>query len=199
MINNQANYNNLKEGGKVMDILRPYKIKSLQDKEVAEYLKWAVKCKGIEQITDEINSALTSRAKKVTPDEVAKHYMELQQISPNGLLTKEQLYKMTKAYLESTGKYKCNDYKFLQDNAFIINDMLMKLKEPTAYGLSAKIFRKFNRVIATRCIIKHFKKIGIYVPLGDKQRAIQRCGSHYRQLLNKKEQYNKNQKKGGNK
>ena len=188
-----------KKEEKAMDILRPCKIKSLKDKEVAQYIKWAVKCKSIEEITDVINSALTPRAKKVTTNEVAQYYMELQQTSTNGLLTKEQLYKMTKAYLESTGKYKCNDYKFLQDNAFIINDMLMKLKEPTAYGLSAKIFRKFNRVIATRCIIKHFKKIGIYVPLGDKQRAIQRCGSHYRQLLNKKEQYNKNQKKGGRK
>lgn len=182
-----------------MDLIKPYGIKTINDEKVANYLKWAVKCKTIEQITDEINSALTPRAKKVKADEVAKYYIELQQISQNGLLTKEQLYKMTKAYLESTGKYKCNDYTFLQDNAFTINDMLMKLKEPTAYGLSAKIFKRYNKVIATRCIIKHFKKIGVYVPLGDKQKAIQRCGSYYRQLLNKKEQYNKNQKKGGNK
>lgn len=196
-VENNKNFKEKKEE-KIMDILRPCKVKSLQDKEVADYLKWAVKCKSIEQITDEINSALTP-AKEVTPDEVAKHYMKLQQTSQNGLLTKDQLYKMTKAYLESTGKYKCTDYKWLQDHAFIIDDMLMKLKEPTAYGLAAKIFKKFNRVIATRCIVKHFKKIGIYVPLGDRQKAIQRCGSYYRQLLNKKEQYGKNQKKGGKK
>lgn len=193
-VENNKDFKEKKEE-KIMDILRPNKIKSLENKEVAQYLKWAVKCKTIEEITDEINSSLTPRAKEVTPEEVARHYMELQQTSPNGLLTKEQLYKMTKEYLESTGKYKCNDYKFLQDNAFIINDMLMKLKEPTAYGLSAKIFKKWNRVIATRCIIKHFKKIGVYIPLGDRQKAIQRCGSYYRQLLNKKEQYGKGGKK----
>ena len=150
-VENNKDFKEKKEE-KIMDILRPNKIKSLEDKEVADYLKWAVKFKTIEEITDVINSALTPRTKKVTTNEVAQYYIQLQQTSPNGLLTKEQLYKMTKEYLESTGKYKCNDYKFLQDNAFIINDMLMKLKEPTAYGLSAKIFKKWNRVIATRCI-----------------------------------------------
>lgn len=189
------NFKEKREEKVMVDIFKPNKIKSLEDKEVADYLKWAVKFKTIEEITDVINSALTPRTKKVTTNEVAQYYIQLQQTSPNGLLTKEQLYKMTKEYLESTGKYKCNDYKFLQDNAFIINDMLMKLKEPTAYGLSAKIFKKWNRVIATRCIIKHFKKIGVYIPLGDRQKAIQRCGSYYRQLLNKKEQYGKGGKK----
>jgi len=184
------------KGEKVMDILRPSKVKSLNDESVADYLKWAVKCKTIEQITDEINSVLTPRAKKVTPDEVAKHYIKSQQVSQNGL-TKEQLYKMTKTYLESTGKYKCTDYKWLQDHAFIIDDMLMKLKNPTAYELSAKIFKRYNKVVATRCIVKHFRKVGIYLPLGDRQKAIKRCGTYYRKKLNRVENYNK--KKEGNK
>ena len=197
-VENNKNFREKKEE-KVMDILRPYGIKSLDDKGVADYLKWAVKCKTIEQITVELNSALAPKAKEVTPDEVAKHYMKLQQTSPNGLLTKEQLYKMTKEYLESTGKYKCNDYKWLQDHAFIIDDMLMKLKEPTAYDLSIKIFKKYNKVVATRCIIKHFRKVGLYIPLGSRQKAIKRCGTYYRQKLNRVENYNKHQKKGGNK
>lgn len=185
------------KGEKVMDILRPSKVKSLNDEGVAEYLKWVTNYKSIEQITDEINSALTPRAKKVTADEVAKHYMELQQT--NTELTKEQLYKMTKTYLESTGKYKCTDYKWLQDHAFIIDDMLMKLKKPNAYELSAKIFKRYNKVVATRCIVKHFRKVGIYLPLGDRQKAIKRCGTYYRKKLNRVENYNKNKKKEGNK
>lgn len=189
---------NLKEmkEEKVMDILRPQKIKSLHDEGVAEYLRWAVKCKSIEQITDEINSSLTPRAKKVTSDEVSRYYIELQQTSKNGI-TKEQLKKMITAYLTSQNAFKCSDYKWLQKHAYILGDLLFKLKKPTVYGVSIEIFKRYNKVIATRCIAKHFQKIGIYLPMGDRQKAIQRCGTYYRQRLDKAENYNKNQKKGG--
>ncbi len=181
-----------------MDLIKPYGIKTINNEKVANYLKWAVKCKSIEQITDEINSALTPRAKKVTADEVAKHYMESQQISKNGL-TKEQLYKMITAYLKSQNAFKCSDHKWLQKHAYILVDLLDKLKEPTVYGLSTEIFKRYNKVIATKCIYNHFKRIGIYLPMGDRQKAIKRCGTYYRKKLNKVEKYNKNQKKEGKK
>ncbi len=180
-----------------MDILRPCKVKSLQDKEVADYLKWAVKCKSIEQITDEINSALTP-AKKVTPDEVAKFYMKLQQTSTNGL-TKEQVHKMITAYLTSQNAFKCSDHKWLQKHAYILGELLFKLKSPTIYGISTEIYKRYNKVISTKAIYNHFKKIGIFLPMGDRQMAIRRCGTYYRQKLNRVENYNKNKKKGGKK
>lgn len=182
-----------KKEEKVMDILRPCKVKSLQDKEVADYLKWAVKCKSIEQITDEINSALTP-AKEVTPDEVAKHYMKLQQTSTNGL-TKEQVHKMITVYLTSQNAFKCSDHKWLQQHAYILGELLFKLKSPTIYGISTEIFKRYNKVISTKAIYNHFKKIGIFLPMGDRQMAIRRCGTYYRQKLNRVENYNK--KKGG--
>lgn len=180
----------------MVDLLRPNKVKGLEDKEVAQYLKWAVKCKSIEQITDEINSALTPRAKKVTPDEVAKYYMELQQTSTNGL-TKEQVHKMITAYLTSQNAFKCSDHKWLQQHAYILGELLFRLKTPTIYGISTEMFKRYNKVISTKAIYNHFKKIGIFLPMGDRQMAIRRCGTYYKNKLNKIENHNKN--KGGRK
>lgn len=98
-------------------------------------------------------------------------------------ITKEQLKNMTSYYLENNSKLKCNDYAWLRKNAFAVVDILYKLKNKSAFELSEKIFKKYNKVISPKAITKHFKNIGITIPIGDRNRAVRRCGTYYRKKL----------------
>lgn len=100
-------------------------------------------------------------------------------------ITKEKLKDMTKYYLENNSRLKCNDYAWLRKNAFSVIDILYKLKNRTAYNLSAEIYKKFDKIIAPKSIIKHFKNIGVIIPIGERRRAVKRCGSYYRKKLDR--------------
>lgn len=180
-----------------MDLVRPYKIKSLEDESVKNYLKWAVKFKSIDTIIDEINSSLVPKAKRVTADEVTKYYMELQQKSEE--LTKEQLISMTKSYLENNKLLTSSDYVWIQEHAFILIDFLDRVKEKTVYNLGAEIYRNCGRIIPPKYIKKHFQNIGIDLPFGDRKAAIKRCGPYYRKKLVIIENRNKPKKQKANK
>lgn len=176
---------------------KPKKIKSLEEKGVQEYIRYAVLCYPIEKITKEINSVLEPELKKITEEEVARTYIAMQEISENEV-TQEQAIKMTLMYLNRDSEYKSNYYMWLRQKAQGITELAFEDKQPSLYGVSANIFRKYGKVIPIKCLDNHFRKIGLILPLGSKRGAIKKAGINFKNKLNNVERRYKGKKRKQN-
>lgn len=175
-------------------LVKPNEIKNLEEKEVQEYIRYAVLCYPIEKIAKEINSVLAPEVEKITEEEIARTYIAMQEISRNEV-TQEQARKMTLMYLNKDSAYKSNYYMWLRQMAQNITELAFEDKEPSLYGVSANIFRKYGKVVPIKCIDNHFRKIGLIFPLGSKKEAIKKAGINFKNKLNNVERRYKGKKK----
>ncbi len=166
----------------------PQNIKSLNEERVQEYLKWAVKFKTPEVIYAELNQARSTRTKELTINSICKAFVEQQNINNSNEITKKQVKDMFQEYLHSNKILKSRIYTWLTSNFYNIVDMLFRVKEKTAWNLSAEIFKRYNKVVEARYIKKIFARVGLSLAWGDRKKAIYRCGTYYRNTLERIEQ-----------
>lgn len=183
-LNNEREEKNMPKNK--IGLVLPKNIKSLKEEKVQHYLENAVKCKSLNDIYAELNEARSPKTTEFSIKDICKVYVERQNVN-NNEITQQQIKGMFKAYLESGNTLKSKDYKWLTKRFDIVTALLFKMKDQTAYKLSEQIYRKYNKVISGKHIKKLYARVGVYIKLGNREKATYRCGAYYRNRLNRME------------
>lgn len=173
-----------------IDFLTPRNIKSLKEESVQQYLKNAIKSKSLNDIYADINKAKAPKIKEFTIKDICESYVCEQNTNTYGP-TKQQVKEMFKEYIHSNRFLRSKGYMWLADNFELINNTLFNLKDQTAYELSTQLYKRQNKVVSGKQLKKFYGHIGIFIKLGNREKATYRCGAYYRNKLNKIERYSK--------
>ncbi len=186
--------NQLKKGeiknmkNNTIDLLVPRNIKSLKEERVQQYIKNAIKSRSLNEIYAQLNKAKATKVKEFTIKDICESYVCEQNININGP-TKQQVKEMFNEYMNSSRVLKSKNYMWLANNFDLVSNILFNLKEQTAYELSTQLYKRQNKVVSGKCIKKLYARIGIFIKLGNREKATYRCGAYYRNKLNKLERY----------